>query len=171
MKEINTRTATKAATKKRKGNTGGAEKKKSVKSKKKENTHQGKKEKQGQRKKKRQNDAKKSNRKSNSKESEDESSSSDEQEPFIRAGKRVVHNKSMDFLNWDDDDDDDDDDSWGVGTLVEDENIVRDVVLIDFCPVKQKVMCLSLWKGYGYDDYVSWEPLKNIKEEQPHRCE
>lgn len=165
--EESTRTATKAATKKRKGNTGGAEKKKSVKSKKKENTHQGKKENQRQRKKKRQNDAKKSNRKSNSKESEDESSSSEEQEPYIRAGKRGVHNKSMGFLDCDDDDDD----SWGVGTLVEDENIVRDVVLIDFCPVKQKVMCLSLWKGYGYDDYVSWETLKNIKEEQPHRCE
>lgn len=166
MKEINTRTATKAATKKRKGNTGGAEKKKSVKSKKKENTQQRKKEKQRQRKKKRQNDSKKSNRESNSKESEDDSSLSEEQEPYIRAGMKGVHNKSMDFLNWDDDDDDD---SWGVGTLVEDENIVRDVVLIDFCPVKQKVMCLSLWKGYY--DYVSWEPLKNIKEEQPHRCE
>eukprot|EP00956_Cyclotella_meneghiniana_P006966 scaffold9382_cov36-Cyclotella_meneghiniana.AAC.1 len=62
-------------------------------------------------------------------------------------------------------------DSWDVGSLVEGENKVWDVVAADYCSLEQIPMLLCMWKGYTAEEYMSWEPLQTIQNEQKHRRE
>ena len=62
-------------------------------------------------------------------------------------------------------------DSWDVGSQVEGECKVRDVVAADYCSLEQKPMLLCMWKGYTAEEYMSWEPLQTIRKEQKHRRE
>ena len=102
-----------------------------------------------------------------------ESESSDDSYEEVKRSKKSYQESYKEGLKsvFDVDEDEVSTDSWDVGSQVEGECKVRDVVAADYCSLEQKPMLLCMWKGYTAEEYMSWEPLQTIRKEQKHRRE